>query len=62
MTDNEKNMAAFLQEYMQLRKRQKEFFKKRSKAALIFCKENEPKLDAKATELYQQLTEPKLFK
>lgn len=51
----------FLQRYMQLRKRQQEYFKKRSKSALIFCKENEPKLDQQARELYQQLSQPKLI-
>jgi hypothetical protein len=54
-------MTVFLKDYMQLRKRQQEYFKKRSKEALIFCKENEPKLDNQAQELYQQLTQPQLF-
>ncbi len=59
--DLRKQTVKFLHDYFMLRKKQQEFFKKRSKHALIYCKEAEPKLDAKAHELHRLLTEPELF-
>jgi len=61
MSTTETATIEFLQEYFELRKQQSAYFKTRSKAALIYCKESEPKLDEKAQQLYQQMTQPELF-